>query len=315
MTLTEALASPVYRFYALVAVALLAGAGLTLAALRWGLGRDVEHAWKSFRAWLVMVPVVLGVVLLGRGAVIFFFTLLALMAFKEFARATGLYGDWLMTGTVSLGIAAVGLVTWVPQPRQDLPGWYGLFMALPVYVIAAILVIPILRNRAKGQLQACALAIVGFIYFGWMFGHLAFLANARLAYAYLLYLLLAVEVNDVAAYAAGRLFGRRPLRSHISPKKTWEGALGGLAVSMALPWALRFTFPHFTAWDCILLGLRVGVGGQLGDLAISTIKRDLGIKDMGAAIPGHGGILDRVDSLVYVAPLFFHITRWHHGIY
>jgi phosphatidate cytidylyltransferase len=195
------------------------------------------------------------------------------------------------------------------------PGWYGLFMALPVYAIAVILLIPIVRNRVQGQLQAIALSIVGFVYFGWMFGHLSFLTNSTHAYAYVLYLLLAVELNDVAAFTCGKLFGRHPLRSNISPKKTWEGSLGALAVSLALPWGLHFTFPHFDARDCILAGLIVGIGGQLGDLAISVIKRDLGIKDMGAAIPGHGGILDRIDSLIYVAPLFFHMVRYFHGLY
>jgi phosphatidate cytidylyltransferase len=122
----------------------------------------------------------------------------------------------------------------------------------------------------------------------------------------------AVTLNDVAAYACGRLFGRRPLRSNISPKKTWEGALGGAAVSLLLPWLLRFSFPHFGVWELILTGLIVGIGGQLGDLSISVIKRDLGVKDMGSSIPGHGGILDRIDSLIYVAPLFFHMTRLFH---
>jgi phosphatidate cytidylyltransferase len=148
-----------------------------------------------------------------------------------------------------------------------------------------------------------------------MFGHVAFLSNAKHAYAYLFYLLLAVELNDVAAFTFGKLFGRHPLRSQISPKKTWEGSLGALAVSLALPWALRFTFPHFTPRDCVLAGLIVGIGGQFGDLAISVIKRDIGIKDMGAAIPGHGGILDRIDSLIYVAPLFLHMVRYYHDLY
>ena len=310
-----ALSSPVFRFYVLVVATLLVIAGLSLATLRWGFRKNVEHAWRSYRGWLIMVPLLFGVLALGRVATVIFFTILALSAFKEFARATGLYKDWSMSLAVSLAIVAVGIVALVRDPRQGLPGWYGLFMALPVYAIAVILVIPILRNRVRGQLQAMALAVVGFIYFGWMFGHLAFLANARFAYAYLLFILLAVEINDVAAFTFGRLFGRHALRSNISPGKTWEGAVGALLVSMGLPWLLRFTFPHFTAWDCLLTGLTVGVGGQLGDLAVSTIKRDIGIKDMGAAIPGHGGILDRVDSLIYVAPLFFHIMRWHHGLY
>jgi phosphatidate cytidylyltransferase len=147
-----------------------------------------------------------------------------------------------------------------------------------------------------------------------MFGHLAFLANATNAYGYLLYVLFATEINDVAAFTCGRLFGRRPFRSNISPKKTWEGALGALAVSMALPWAMRFSFPDFGPTQLVLTGLIVGVGGQLGDLAISVIKRDIGIKDMGEGIPGHGGVLDRIDSLIYVAPLFFHMAGYFYGL-
>ena len=119
----------------------------------------------------------------------------------------------------------------------------------------------------------------------------------------------------MAAFTCGKLFGRHPLRSEISPKKTWEGSIGALAVSLALPWALWFTLPQFGPVDLIAVGLIVGIGGQLGDLSISVIKRDVGVKDMGAAIPGHGGILDRIDSLIYVAPLFFHVVRWRYDIY
>ena len=148
-----------------------------------------------------------------------------------------------------------------------------------------------------------------------MFGHVTFLANADRAYGYLLYLIFAVELNDVAAFTCGKLFGRHPLRSNISPKKTWEGSLGALAVSLALPWLMRFSFPHFSAVELVLTGLIVGIAGQLGDLSISVIKRNLGIKDMGAVLEGHGGILDRVDSLIYVAPLFFHMVRWFNDLY
>jgi phosphatidate cytidylyltransferase len=315
MSPTEALASDVFRIYLILVAVILVAAGAVLAALRWGLRRDVGHAWKAYRGWLVIVPLLVGAIFLGRAATILFVTVLSIIGFKEYARATGLYHDWVMTGLVYLGIVAVGVVSFVPDPRLGRPGWYGLFAILPAYVIAAILLVPIVRNRSQGQLQTIALALLGFLYIGWMLGHASYLANAKHAYGYLLYLIFAVELNDVAAFTCGKLFGRHPLRSNISPKKTWEGSLGALAVSLSLPWLMRFSFPHFSALELVLTGLIVGIAGQLGDLSISVIKRDLGIKDMGAVLAGHGGILDRVDSLIYVAPLFFHMVRWFHNLY
>jgi len=315
MSTGAALASTVFKFYAVLLLGGLLLAGILLAFLRWGLRKHVDHAWNSYCGWLIMVPVTLFAIFLGRIPTIIFFTTLSVFGFKEFARATGLYRDWFMTGTVYLATIAVGVCTLAIDPATGHPGWYGVFMALPVYAIAGILLVPILRNAVQGQLKFIALAIVGFIYFSWMFGHLAFLANSKFAYPYLFYVLLAVELNDVAAFTFGKLFGRHQMRSQISPKKTWEGSLGALGVSLILPWLLHFTFPHLAPRELILAGLIVGVGGQLGDLAISVIKRDLGIKDMGAAIPGHGGILDRIDSLIYVAPLFLHMVRYFHDLY
>ena len=316
MTPQLALQSEIFRTYAIIVLGVLVVAGLALALLKWGFRKNVTSLWLTYRSWLVMAPLILGCVFAGRVAVIVFTCLLAGWGLKEFARATGLYSDWWMTGAAYLGIVAVGVTSLVSQPQGQEPGhgWYGLFIALPVYAVALILLIPILRNKVQGQLQYMSLAIVGFIYIGWMFGHLAFLANATNAYGYLLYILFATELNDVAAFTCGKLFGKRQFRSNISPKKTWGGALGALAVALVLPWLLRFSFPHFGTTQLILTGLIVGIGGQLGDLAISVIKRDIGIKDMGAVIPGHGGILDRIDSLIYVAPLFFHMTGYFYGL-
>ena len=130
----------------------------------------------------------------------------------------------------------------MPHPHGDGagPGWYGLFMALPVFAIALILLVPILRNRARGQLQRMSLGIVGFIYFGWMFGHLGFLANAANAYGYLCFIIFATELNDVAAFTFGKLFGRHPLRSEISPRQDLgrrarrAGRVAGAAVAAAV---------------------------------------------------------------------------------
>jgi phosphatidate cytidylyltransferase len=312
MSIDAALNNDVFLTYLSIVGGLLIVAGGLLSILSL-LGKNVSSAWASYRGWLVMVPIVLGTIFLGRTATIIGITLLAFFGFREFARATGLYADWMLTGTVYIGIALLGVFAHMSDPRLEGPGWYGMFMALPVYVIGAVLLIPILRNRSKGQLQQVALAIVGFVYFGWMFSHLGFLANTPYAYGYLLYLIFAVEINDIAAFTCGKLFGKHKLRENISPNKTIEGSLGAIAVSMAIPWILSFSFPHFDTLHLVLTGLIIGVGGQLGDLVISYIKRDIGIKDMGSIIRGHGGILDRVDSMIFVAPIFFHMVRWFHG--
>ena len=314
MSFQAALHSEIFRAYLLIVGGLLAIASGVLVTLTWGLKKEIQSIWVTYRAWLIMAPLVLASILLGRTATILGCALLAILALKEFARATGLYRDWWMTGSVYLATFAMAVVSLAPDPFSGKPGWFGLFTGIPVYAIALILMVPILRNRAQGQLQTISLAIVGFVYIGWMFGHLGFLANSNNAYGYLLYLLFAVELNDVVAFICGRLFGRKKLCCAISPGKTWEGALGALAVSMVLPWVLGFSFPHFGTTQRLLTGLIVGIGGQLGDLSISVIKRDLGIKDMGATIPGHGGILDRLDSLIYVAPLFLRMVNYFYGL-
>ena len=312
-----AIENEVFRTYMWTVISVLTFAGVVIAGLHFGLRKNVASVWKTWRSWLVMASVVFACLFAGRAPMIIVITILAMLAFKEFARATGLYRDWWMTGAVYAGIICVGVSSLLPDPGDRSPGWFGFFMAAPVFCIAFILLIPILRNRVDGQLQKISLSIVGFVYIGWMFGHLGFLANADHAYGYLLYMVFAVGINDVAAFTCGKLFGRsgrHKLRCNISPNKTWEGAIGAIIISMLLPWALRFSFPHFGTTELLWTGAIVGIGGQLGDLSISVIKRDIGVKDMGAMIPGHGGILDRIDSLIYTTPLFFHMVNYFYQV-
>ena len=314
MSPSAALASEVFRIFTLLTTGLLVVGGATIAVVRFGFAKDVSHAWDSYRGWIVMVPTIAASLFAGRAVAICFFAIVAVAAFTEYARATGLHHDLTMTLISLAGIVGIAAVALARDPATGAPGWYGLFMTVPVLVSAALLLASILRNRPEGQLQAIALSLFGFLYIGWMFGHLAFLANTRNAYGYLLYLLFAVELNDVAAFTCGKLFGRRPLCTNVSPWKTREGAFGAVLISALFPLAVRFALPDFSALECVLAGLIVGVGGHLGDLSISVIKRDIGVKDMGTLIRGHGGVLDRIDSLLYTAPLFFHFARYAHGL-
>jgi phosphatidate cytidylyltransferase len=311
-----ALQDPVFRAYFWIVLISLAIAGAVLGFLRFALKKETASMLKTYWSWILIAGISFIVVFLGRVPTIIGVTLLAIYAFKEFAQTSGLYRDSWMTGAVYAGIVAVGIASLISDPygEEQRTGCYRLFVAMPGFAIALILLIPILRNRASGELQRLSLAIIGFVYIGWMFGHLGFIANARNAYGFICYIIFATGLADVAAFTFGKIFGRHPLRSEISPNKTWEGALGALCVAMILPWLLRFSFPFFGPWQLILTGLIVGIGGQLGDLSISVIKRDIGTKDMAATIPGHGGILDRIDSLVYAAPLFMHMAGYYYPL-
>jgi phosphatidate cytidylyltransferase len=163
-------------------------------------------------------------------------------------------------------------------------------------------------DRRRGRWK-CAAVFAGLIGVTISLGHLARSPNA---YGYLCFVLFATEVNDVAAFTFGRVFGRHPMAPAISPRKTWEGSLGAFLLALILPWLLRFSFPFFGPRDLLLSGLIVGLGGQLGDLVFSSFKREFGVKDWGTAIPGHGGVLDRIDSLIFVAPLFMQLTEYYY---
>jgi phosphatidate cytidylyltransferase len=302
-----ALHSEVFLAYLLIVAGTLAVAGAALLLLRLARGRPLGHPEASYRGWLIMAPAVLLAIFLGREATVALLTGAALLGLRELAAASELGRARALTAVVALGIVAGGVTAL-------LPAGYGLFLALPIYVGPLLFLVPILGNRATGQLRPVGLALLAFVLLGVLFGHLAQLTRSRHAYGDLLFLIVAVEASDVAAYLVGRLAGRHPLRSAVSPGKTWEGAAGGLAVAMALPWVLRFSLPDLSPVDLVLAGLAVGLGGQLGDLAVSLVKRDLGVKDLGRLIPGHGGVLDRIDSLVVAAPLFVQLVRARDGL-
>jgi len=129
--------------------------------------------------------------------------------------------------------------------------------------------------------------------------------NAKL----LLYLILVVELSDVLQYVWGKLFGRRPIAPTVSPNKTVEGFVGGIASATALGTALWWMTP-FRPWQAAAMALVATLMGFAGGLTMSAIKRDRGVKDFGHVLAGHGGVLDRIDSLCFAGPVFFHLTRY-----
>ena len=127
-----------------------------------------------------------------------------------------------------------------------------------------------------------------------------------------LYLIFLTQFNDVAQYVWGKLTGRHKIIPKVSPNKTWEGFLGGLATTTVLAATLAPYLTPLTPIESLCGGLLIACGGFIGDVTISALKRDIGVKDSGSLLPGHGGILDRIDSLTYTAPLLFHFVYYLH---
>src|SRR5438045_2950412 len=157
-----ALHDPVFHAYFWIVLISLAIGGATLGFLRVGLKKDTASMFRIYWSWLAIAGLGLVFVFAGRIATIVGVMLLAIYAFKEFSRASGLYRDWWMTGAVYAGIVPVGIASLVSHPRGEAPGagWDGFFVDMPAFEIALILLIPILRNRARGELQGISLAIV-----------------------------------------------------------------------------------------------------------------------------------------------------------
>src|SRR5436305_4616106 len=160
-----ALHDSIFRVYFWIVLLSLAIAGVVLSVLRFVLKKETASMFKTYWSWILIAGIGLLVIFLGRVPTIVGVTLLAIYAFKEFATASGLYRDTWMSGAVYTGIVTVGVASLTAAPRgeQSTTGGYAFFVAVPAFAIALILLIPILRNRARGPLQHIALAVIGFI--------------------------------------------------------------------------------------------------------------------------------------------------------
>lgn len=185
-----------------------------------------------------------------------------------------------------------------------------IFCFFLLYILLSTILVQIFRNEPENSLLNAGVSFLGIMYVSWLNVHFIYLRELENGFFYVLLVFLVIWVNDSAAYFIGTKLGQKKLCPKISPNKTWEGALGGFVFSVLTTvlagWVMNFFLtPNFTLVQLLVLGGLISLAGQLGDLAESLFKRDAGIKDSGNLIPGHGGILDRFDSLLFAVPLVY----------
>lgn len=292
----------------------LALASLAVAVLVRRDGRaGHDELVRRVQSWWVMIGAFSVALLLSRTAAILFFALVSFLALKE-------YFSLIPTRRVDRRVLFWAYLAIPVQYWWVASGWYGMFVIfIPVYMFLFLPARMLLTEQPAGFLHATGSLHWGLMIAVFSVSHTAFLlvlpdaGNPVAGSAGLvLFLLVLTEGNDVLQYVTGRLAGRRRVAPAISPGKTWEGLAGGVAGTALLALVVAPLLTPFGWWQGALVGLLLAVAGFAGDLTMSAVKRDLGIKDAGALLPGHGGVLDRVDSLVFTGPLFFHVVRYFH---
>ncbi len=272
---------------------------------------DWQELQKRIKAWWVMAIIFLAAVSLNIKQIpLVLFCLVSLLAMREYLRIFDLPKQHQPIIFWTFFIIII-------QYYWIFIDWYGMFtIFIPIYAFIFLSIRLIFTKDPKDFLNSIAKIQWGLLIFGLGLSHLGYLVNLGFikgtaidGRCLLLFLVILTETNDVAQYIWGRLFGRTKIAPHTSPKKTWEGFIGGVITVPLIGILMRFLTP-FSLGVVIVISLGISVVGFFGDLVMSALKRDRGIKDFSTAIPGHGGILDRMDSICYTAPLFFHVVRY-----
>jgi phosphatidate cytidylyltransferase len=270
----------------------------------------IDNLNARIRAWWLMVIVIGLALAIGRAGVIVLFALVSFMALREYATiAPTRRGDhWALLLAFFFIIPFQYLLIWI--------GWYGLYsIFIPVYAFLILPALAAVSGDVRNFMQRTAAIQWGLMVSVFCISHVPALLNLEIAgyegrNAFLLvFLILVVQASDVLQYVWGKLFGRRRIAPEVSPSKTIEGFTGGVASATVLGAALWWITP-FTPLQAAVISLVITVLGFLGGLVMSAIKRDRGVKDWGTMIEGHGGMLDRLDSVCFSAPIFFHIVRY-----
>ncbi|MGI1679251.1 MAG: phosphatidate cytidylyltransferase [Cellvibrionaceae bacterium] len=268
--------------------------------------KDYTELRQRIQSWWVMIGIIFVVLIVNKNLAITFFAFLSFLALKEFLSI-------VPTRQADRRVIFWAYLSIPLQYYWVAIGWYGMFIIfIPIYVFLFLPMRMVLIGETKGFIRSAGILNWATMLAVFSISHIAFLIvlpvkNAMAGYlGPVLFILFMTQFNDVCQYVWGKLLGKHKIIPKVSPNKTWEGFLGGLlTVSLCAALVAPILTP-LTSIQGLFAGALIGVAGFIGDVVISSVKRDLQIKDSGHLIPGHGGILDRLDSLTYTSPLFFH---------
>ncbi|MEQ1709046.1 MAG: phosphatidate cytidylyltransferase [Terricaulis sp.] len=304
-----------YGFTGVLALLLLGTlAAIILPALQPGKWADLG---PRMRSWWIIVALVGGALLAGWQAFTMLFALISFLALKEFLTLAPTRKEDRLIVLLAYLSVIVNYGTIFADQVLFIDGYQVYLVVAPVYMFLVTAATMAWIGRTDGYLATVGIVHWGVIVCVYNIGYAAFLMRTpdfeapAGAAGLVFFLLFITQLNDVAQYCWGKMFGRTKIAPNVSPNKTWEGAIGGWITTAAV---FYFLAPHFTPLsppDALLVGVLLPMAGFFGDITMSAIKRDLGVKDTSRLIPGHGGVLDRLDSLTFTTPLYFHLLAFY----
>ncbi len=273
-----------------------------------GRNAAIENLNDRIRAWWVMVLALALAFLGGRFGVIALFALCSFAALREFMTLTN------ATRADHNTLAAAFFVVLPVQFWLVWINWYGLYsIFIPVYVFLLLPIVSALAGETRNFLIRIAEMQWALMICVFCVSHVPAMLNLNMpagrGVLLIAFLVIVVQLSDVLQYVWGKLIGRRRIAPRLSPSKTLEGFVGGSLSATLIGTALWWMTP-FTPLQAAGMSLLITLMGFAGGLVMSAIKRDRGVKDWGHAIAGHGGFIDRLDSVLFAAPIFFHVTRY-----
>jgi phosphatidate cytidylyltransferase len=292
---------PLYRQTVYLVVGVLTIVGLGLFPFR-NKNPHAQAHWASLKSWLFAAPVLMGLCGLPPPWPLIILCLVAINGAKIFFQMMGMYHRSNFVWLTYVGIILLAIAI-----HYDL---IALFNLAPMIFLGAICMIPILRNSPKQMVQYLSLTLMCFSFLGWAFMHLGWIWKLERGPYMVIYLIILTEVCDNMYLLLSRHFGKIKPFSRISPKRNLEAGLIAFSLTIGLAWALRHLLPVRSEVFWVASGIVAALGGSLGDLVLSVIRRDLGIKDVGPFIIGRGDLLTIMDRMIFVAPIFYYVM-WY----
>lgn len=293
--------SPIYQQTVIIVLGFLFLSGVIVYFFR-NKNHYFRVSWASIKSWLVAAPLLFAAIGAPEPWPLVVLTILAVSGAKIFFQLLGIYHRTWFVMISYLGI--LGLALSIAFERVDL------FNLMPMLVLGLSCLVPIAKNQYKNMIQYIALTMMCFIFLGWSCMHAGLIMKFENGIYQLMYLIILTEFCDNTILAVSRYFGRMNFVSNITPKRNLETTLLSISITLALAFLMRHLLPDQSEKYWLASGLIAGLGGGFGDIFMTVMRRDLGIRDYGLFILGRGDFLDRMDRLIFVCPIYYYVMHY-----